>query len=280
MKQGRRIQSVQSLPVEDIETVPRLRPISEPGVAALIASIETLGVMQHPVQVRRQPHKGGRLVLMAGAHRLEAAKRLGWAEIPAALWEGADAWAAMMEIDDNLAGAELTPLDSAVFLAERKRVYEAAFPQTRQGGDRGNQHTGGRQTDIMSFCQTTAEKFGLSERHVRRMVAAGEGLDAGILELLRSADRPIRLTDLQAVAKIADKAERTAAARRFATGHAKSIGEAAKQLRAPKPERSENDRALDALLAAWSRAPKRARRGFVETVAPEIAALLPQEHGS
>ena len=73
-------------------------------------------------------------LFIAGGHRLEAAKRLGWEEIEAKIWtDVTDDWAAIMEIDDNLAGAEMNALDTAVFLATRKQVYERLHPETKAG---------------------------------------------------------------------------------------------------------------------------------------------------
>lgn len=73
-------------------------------------------------------------MFIAGGHRLEAAKRLGWEEIEAKIWtDVTDDWAAIMEIDDNLAGAEMNALDTAVFLATRKQVYERLHPETKAG---------------------------------------------------------------------------------------------------------------------------------------------------
>ncbi|MBL9057471.1 MAG: DUF935 family protein, partial [Rhodobacteraceae bacterium] len=118
------------VPVADIDTRNRLRPVSTAGVESIIASIGEVGVMKDPIHVRRK--KGGQLVLIAGGHRLEAAKRLGWIEIEAKVWvDVTDDWSRMMEIDDNLAGAELNPLDTALFLAARKEVYERLHPEAR-----------------------------------------------------------------------------------------------------------------------------------------------------
>ncbi|WP_159966781.1 ParB N-terminal domain-containing protein, partial [Profundibacterium mesophilum] len=107
----------------------RLRPVSEAGVLSLVASIGELGVMKDPIHVRRVPHRGGALELMAGGHRLEAARRLGWTDIPATVWTCSDDWAHLVEIDDNLGGSELGALDTAVFLAARKRIYEKLHPE-------------------------------------------------------------------------------------------------------------------------------------------------------
>lgn len=122
------ITTITEVPVEDVIVRDRLRPVSEAGVAALLASIGELGVIKDAIHVRRK--KDGSLHLMAGAHRLSAARQLGWAMIPAKVWTCTDDWARLMEIDDNLAGSELTVLDTAVFLARRKQVYERMHPQT------------------------------------------------------------------------------------------------------------------------------------------------------
>ena len=121
-----RLMKIDRIKVGEILATGRLRPVSEAGVESLMASIAEVGVMKDAVHVRQK--KGGQLVLIAGGHRLEAAKRLGWDEIEAKLWaDVTDDWARLMEIDDNIAGAELNPLDTALFLAERKRVCVAKF---------------------------------------------------------------------------------------------------------------------------------------------------------
>src|SRR5690554_3170186 len=110
-----RLMKIDRIKVGEILATGRLRPVSEAGVESLMASIAEVGVMKDAVHVRQK--KGGQLVLIAGGHRLEAAKRLGWDEIEAKLWaDVTDDWARLMEIDDNIAGAELNPLDTALFL--------------------------------------------------------------------------------------------------------------------------------------------------------------------
>jgi ParB family chromosome partitioning protein len=128
---------IQKLPISDIDidAENRLRPASEAGVESLIASIEELGIIKNPIHVRRKRRADGTtLVLIDGGHRLEAAKRLGWTDIPARVWSDiSDADARFMEIDGNLAGKALDPIDQAEFLAERKRVYEKQHPETAKG---------------------------------------------------------------------------------------------------------------------------------------------------
>jgi len=256
------------VPVADIDARNRLRPVSEAGVEALKASIAETGVMKDAIHVRRK--KGGVLVLIAGAHRLEAARQLGWTEIEAKVWtDVTDDWSRLMEIDDNLAGAEMGPLDTAVFLAERKRVYERLHPETRQGGDRKSVEFK-NQTDIesvRSFAATTAEKFGLSERHIRRLVEAGEKLGVDSARL-RSAPRPITLKDLIEIAKVGEVAERYAIIDALRDGKAKSAAEARRTWAAAErgdeaPVQDPVEAAFIALSKAWARAPMAAKKRFL-----------------
>lgn len=268
--------------VSDVVVRDRLRPVSEAGVESLMASITEIGVMKDAIHVRKK--KDGSLWLIAGGHRLEAARRLGWAEIEAKVWSGmTDDMARLMEIDDNLAGAEMNALDTAVFLAERKAVYEKLHPEARRGFA-GGKARHGQLTDIMSvasFAITTAEKFGLTDRHVRRLIAVGEALYPTEIDQLRAAERPVKLADLQALAKVGDAVERQRVVEMFAAGEAKNIPAARGRYKAEEtgveaPVKDPVDQQLLALKAAWSRAGAAARRRWLEDAGADVLALMPR----
>lgn len=265
--------------IEEIDASKRLRPVTEAGVESLMASIAEIGVMKDAIHVRQR--RDGTLALIAGGHRLEAGVRLGWAEIEAKVWtDVTDDWARLMEIDDNLAGAEMNPLDTAVFLAERKRVYERLHPETKAEAFRGNQHTGKLASDIVSFATATAEKFGLSKRQVERIIAAGVSLESEEVGLLRSAPRAISLKDLTEIARIPEFAERRQVVLRLHGGNAKTAADARRSLareegRGPTPP-DPSDVAERALSEAWRRAPASVRRRFVNKNAEVIGDLMPR----
>lgn len=270
---------LEELRVADIVVRDRLRPVSEAGVESLLASIRDVGVMKDEIHVRLA-RRGGttELRLLAGAHRLEAARRLGWETIRAKVWRDInDTLAGFIEVDDNLAGAEMGALDTAVFLVRRKELYETAHPEARRGGDRKSQLFK-NQTDIndslISFVSATAEKFGLSPRHVYRLVAAGRLLSANDVHQLRAAPRPVTQADLQTLSKIGASADRIAVVERLARGDAKSAGAALKQLRGPKAPADPRDQQMAALKVAWSRADAAVRRAWVATAAADLARLL------
>jgi len=271
-------------PVAEIRVGHRLRPVSEAGVDSLIASITETGVMKDAIHVRKK--RDGGLWLIAGAHRLEAARRLGWEEIEVKVWtDVTDDWSRLMEIDDNLAGAEMNALDSAVFLATRKEVYERLHPEVRHGGDRRSPAFKD-QTDIMSvrsFANSTAEKFGLTERHVRRMIAAGTALGPDQVTQLRRAPRPVRLVDLMDIAKM-QPVDRYDVVARLSAGEARSAAEArralAREQAGEPPVKDPVDEELMALVRAWSRARITARRRFVAEAGADLAQLLAEASGA
>jgi ParB family chromosome partitioning protein len=254
------------VPVASIEVpADRLRPVSEAGVEAVMSSIGELGLMKDPIHLRLVRSQAAdipeRLVLIAGGHRLAAASRLGWETVPARVWECSDDWARLMEVDDNLAGAELSPLDTAVFLAERKYIYEALHPGSKWGGDRRSD-----QVDIMSatsFAKVTAEKFGVSERHVRRLVSIGGALEEVEVRQLRGAPRTVTLADLQQLSKLEDPADRIAVVRRLHDGSEPSAARAIRAHRGvdARPISPEQD-AFERLMVMWERAPRGAKARF------------------
>lgn len=226
------LMQIDKVAVAEVIVRDRLRPVSEAGVESLIASITEIGVMKDAIHVRKK--KDGQLYLMAGGHRLEAASRLNWVHVPAQVWtDVTDDWARMVEIDDNLAGAEMNALDSAVFLATRKEVYERLHPETRAatGAALVSKRWSPDTSDIVSFVSATAEKFGLSKRQVERIVAAGTALSPRDVAHLRQAPRPVSLKDLTEIAKIGDPVERGDVVLRLSVGNAKSAADARRSLR-------------------------------------------------
>lgn len=271
---------VDRVKVADVVVRDRLRPVSQVGVESLLASIAETGVMKDAIHVRQK--KDGSLHLIAGGHRLEAARQLGWEEIEAKVWaDVTDDWARLMEIDDNIAGAELNPLDTALFLAARKRVYEKLHPEARAatGAALAAKRWDAADTmSVASFAAATAEKFGMSDRHVRRLIAAGEALQGGDVHRLRKAPRQITLKDLSEIAKINQPTERYDVVAALAEGRAKSAAEARRQWRTPAgedaPVEDPVEAALKAVKSAWSRAGKEARRRFVRDHHDDLAALM------
>ncbi len=257
---------LQLVVLADVKSSERLRPVSDAGVQSILASVAEIGRIKDPIHVRKSK-KG--LTLLAGGHRLAAYAAMGVTEAEAWVWNGiTDDQARLIEIDDNLAGAEMGPLDTAVFLAERKRVYERLHPETKRGvAGALARHSATDIESVASFVTTTAEKFGMSARHVYRMVAAGEKLGVDSARL-RGAPRPITLKDLIEISKVGEVTERYAIIDALIEGKAKSAGDARRVWKAKESGlegvvKDPVEEAFIALSKAWARAPMAAKKRFL-----------------
>lgn len=262
--------------LDRIEVGPRIRALSDAAVAAIRASVEELGYITTPIHVRDLGD--GLYTLIDGRHRLEVARQLENVAIPARIWSCSAAEARLMEGDANLATAHLSPLELALSLAERKRAYVALHPETARGTSGGLARHGSA-TDIMSFAGWMAALFGITDRQVRRIVAAGERLDPASADALRAAPRRVAMSDLYQIAKLEEAAERDDVVQALAEGRARTAAQARAQLADPKPPRAPNDQALARLLDAWRRAPKAVRRMFLEEEGEAVTDLLSALHG-
>jgi ParB family chromosome partitioning protein len=272
-----RLIEVTEILLDDIDTSNRLRPVSETAVKSLIHSIETQGLMSE-IQVRKIK-KTGKLRLVAGGHRVAAFRALGRDVIPAKVWDCTDDWADLAEIDDNLAHAELDPLELCVFLARRKEVYERAFPETKQG--KAGASARWNATDIVSvasFATSTADKMGVKERTVFRLLAAGQALGPREIQELRDAPKKVSLSDLQEIAKCGSTTDRYDICRALGDGTAKSAKEVMARKKTPGTAvKDPVEAARGKLNDAYSRAPKEARRRFVDDHRDELLELLGED---
>ncbi|KAB2764773.1 hypothetical protein F9L00_03560 [Brucella anthropi] len=173
--------------ITDIDVRDRLREVDAAKVESLKQSFAELG-MRTPITVRLSGKKVRPYALSAGAHRLEAARQLGWDEIPAYVRDESKLDAELWEIDENLARSELSPADRAVFTFRRKELYLQKYPETGHGGDR---KSNGKQRHLIdreerkSFVAATAELSGKSERTIRQDAERGEKICEAAIRLLR-----------------------------------------------------------------------------------------------
>ena len=198
----------------------RLRALDPDWAAALAAMMSESG-QNTPIDVVRA---GAGFVLVAGLHRLEAARRLKWRTIrvqilpPEAMTTGSgtarsEATAPEAgdtlrrhEILDNLARKDLNALERCAGLAELKQVHERLYPQTRKGGDRKSQtfqDTNRNQTAIFAFCHHAADATGLSDRAVRLAIAIWQGLSADSRKRLKGTPTAEKQSELKARSDLA-----------------------------------------------------------------------------
>lgn len=266
---SRLMPTIDELPVADIK-VPhdRLRLVTEVKVQALVEVIGMYGFTV-PISVRRT---GGANILIDGAHRLEAMKRLGEASIPVRTYDCSATEARGMEITANLT-AGMTPLQDAVFLSAWKRHYEQLHPETKRGAA-GAMAKHGLQGNNSSFAELVASSRGVTPRQIRKVTAAVERLTSGEVASLERAQKPVPFDAIEQIGRIGNHEERSAVIRKLALGAAKKVAEARRQYAAEigvePPAKDPVEEAFKALSDAWDRAPMAAKKRFLFERASQV----------
>lgn len=225
--------------ISEIKVRDGRRKVHEGRAAEIAQSIADVGLL-NPITITQD------YTLIAGAHRLEACKRLGWKEIEATIIDATGLMAELAEIDENLMRNDLTEMERALQIAKRKRIYEDLYPDTKHGGDRKSDQVANLGNLIPRFTTTTAEITGESERTIYRQVKRGEEL----------AKTPELVERLENIPQIADSGsaldeliatppeKRDALLSVIEEGKAKSLQEAKREIKlAERQERIEIRRA-------------------------------------
>jgi ParB family chromosome partitioning protein len=257
---------VLSIPLDQIDVGERLRAIDDDYVALIAASMAERG-QDTPIIVTG-PQADGRYRLVAGGHRVAAANASGWAEIAAKVVEADDLQAKLIEIDENLVRRELSALDRAVFLAERKAVYEALHPSTKHGGQRGKVKSQSSATWSERFSSATAKKLGLSERSIQAAVARA-AIPADVRAMIASLPIADSGAELDKLATLDPQLQREVARR--LGGDTRTVAAALHAINgAPRAgAAAEATKQHAALMSAWRKAGKAARRRFIDYLVAE-----------
>ena len=193
----------QTVPVSLVDDGSRRRALSRPAVKALAESISEIGLLQ-PITVRAE---GDAYRLIAGRHRLEATRQLGWSEIPATVVTFDDVDRMLAEIDENLIRNDLSDLERSEHLAERKRLYLLKHPETKQGVAGGKARQGSA-SEMISFADDAAQKIGVTRRAVQQDVQIAESIPEDIRDAIRETPLATSKTDLLAMARLPEAAQR------------------------------------------------------------------------
>lgn len=171
------------------------RPLITEAVDRLAQSMKEVGLIQpivvRPVQIISGVAQDG-YQIVAGHHRVAAARALGWEGISAIIIDSTEhLQAELVEIDENLMRAELTPAQRAAHVKRRKQIWEALHPNSGTNCP----SLGGR--GVTSFAAETAEVSGDSKRDVNRHIARADALGDDILEVVgTSLDKGVELDAL------------------------------------------------------------------------------------
>jgi hypothetical protein len=183
---------VRLIGIADIHVGDRLRGLNADEVNKIAESMASVGQLA-PIIIRRSQKSGEgtdlKYVLVAGLHRLKAAVKLGWERIQAREFvaTGAMAWEQLtvvgadelIEIDENLCRADLSPAERADHIGRRKAIYERANPTTKHGAAPGKAGGGkkAKGTKLGSFAAATAKATGQSKTKIKRDAHRAKVLD-------------------------------------------------------------------------------------------------------
>jgi ParB family chromosome partitioning protein len=114
---------VREIAIANIDVPPTKRPLKEETVEQIMTSMPEFGLGGTPLTVYRG-EEADKFVLIAGGHRLEAARRLGGTVIAANIVDWEPDRRRMWEIVENLHRAELTELERAEQTVELIKLRE------------------------------------------------------------------------------------------------------------------------------------------------------------
>ena len=174
--------NVEKVPLALLRDSAQPRDLVQANVDMLRASIEQVGLIQ-PIRVR----PAGVIVrglgeqgfqIVAGHHRVAAARALGWTEIDAIVDTAEHLQAELIEIDENLCRAELTASQRAQAIKRRRQIWEALHPEGVSSQVETKPSVGGRPVE---FATDTAAVSGEGRssiyRHLARADALGDDLE-------------------------------------------------------------------------------------------------------
>lgn len=236
----------------------RWRSLDHAWVEVLSTSINQQGQIT-PIQVRR--NGGGKLHLIAGAHRLQACNDLG-CSIRAEVLACTEDEASLIEIFENLHRRELGALDRAISLYEGKNIHEKLHPETRKGGK--NQHTKDNlPTDTMSFSKEVAERTGFSPRTIERSIYIAANIPKDIIKRISGTPLAEKQSDLLYLASLNPSIQRKAVTL-VGDGTAKSLKGAVDAIEGSVvPELTAEDRQFKKLVSAWFDAKDDVKKNFL-----------------
>jgi N6-adenosine-specific RNA methylase IME4 len=205
--------------INEIKIGKRLREIDNQKVGEIAESIKQIGLI-NPVTLDNNNN------LLAGLHRLEAYKQLGYKTIDYIVCNQEGLYAELVQIDENLIRADLHYTDRAVFLARRKEIYEELYPETK-AISKGGKFKGNRYKKVVketvSFTKNTARKTGLTDRTIRHDIQIAEAFNPTDLEILK--DKDISKKDALKTARLEEQ-KKGKVVKLYESGEAKNFHEA------------------------------------------------------
>lgn len=279
------------IPIFQIKVNNGRREADPEAVQKLADSISKVGLL-NPITVDQE------YALIAGLHRLEAAKRLGWTEIKCTVSNLEGLQAELAEIDENFVRKDLSDDEFRELLLRRKEIYESLHPETRHGGDRKSEKIKSAKCALdpaPSFIEDTAEKLNVHPATVRREIQTAKNMTPEAKSIIQEAGTKVTKSDALKLSRLPPEQQEDAACQ-LAAGDIHSVDEyqAVPAEPPPTPQASEGyyptskdsvddlknpdkdrSRTPDMFLATFSFFLQRLCQSIANYASPEYSAVFP-----
>jgi len=215
------------LEIEKVQVGNRKRKLNKSKIQSLAESFNSIGQLQ-PITVARN---NGSYKLIAGLHRIEAAKLLGWDAIQATIFEGGEVETELAEIDENLMRNDLTVLEQGEHLARRQELI---------GRKVGRPKINGEIISPLKSMPEIAKEIGLTERSAQHRMQVARNIVPEVKEAIRETEIANSTTQLLELARLAPE-EQVEVAKSITDG-AVSISDAFKSINKEKRERMHEEK--------------------------------------
>jgi ParB-like chromosome segregation protein Spo0J len=152
---------INTIRIDDIKVNQRKRPVNFDKVKELAESMKATGLIS-PITTTSN-HE-----LIAGGHRIEAAKMLGWKEIEMKVLDVTGLKAELAEMDENFVRQELSGVEFGEFLIRRDEILKELGLRAKQGDNRFTNDRGAENAPLKETTADQAKKFGMSKRSLQQ----------------------------------------------------------------------------------------------------------------
>ena len=154
---------LKQIPVTAVRVGERMRQIDEGKVLELMTSYEACGVI-NPISVDEE------LVLIAGAHRLEAARQLGWETIEAKVFDEDDLLNTLRQCDENLIRNDLCYISTGEHILERERIITSLGKRCERGSNQYSEDDDSITTDDLALRIGLTNKMYRTKRQIAELI--------------------------------------------------------------------------------------------------------------
>ncbi len=256
------------LSIKEIQVKEGRRSLDTCHVGELADSIREIGLL-NPLTIDRDNF------LIAGLHRLEAVKRLGWTEVDCTVSSLEGLSAELAEIDENIVRSDMSTLEYGEILLRRKEIYETLHPETKRGMRNGQTSKSDKMSflETKSFAQDTAEKLGVVPRTVERQIQTAKNLTQEAKEIIKNADKKISKKEALKLSRL-EPEDQKEAARLLTTQQIRNMGEYAEK------KKEEPEKAGDSLkdMIAELKDPDKDCSGTPDSFLEEYGAFVRKFH--